>query len=104
MITTTRRSALIAGASLLALPSLARAQGGPIKLGTLTPLTGAGGPYGPVMANCVKSVIEAVNGAGGVLGRQIQVVSEDDQTNPEAGVRAARKLIDVDRVAAIMGS
>ncbi len=104
MITTTRRSALIAGASLLALPSLARAQGGPIKLGTLTPLTGAGGPYGPVMANCVKSVIEEVNGAGGVLGRQIQVVSEDDQTNPEAGVRAARKLIDVDRVAAIMGT
>lgn len=104
MITTTRRTALIAGTALFAAPSLVRAQGAPIKLGTLTPLTGAGGPYGPVMANCVKSVIEEVNGAGGVLGRQIQLVSEDDQTNPEAGVRAARKLIDVDRVAAIMGT
>ena len=100
----TRRTALIAGASLLALPSLARAQGAPIHLGTLTPLTGAGGPYGPVMANCVKSVITEVNGAGGVLGRQIQLTSEDDQTNPEAGLRAARKLIDIDRVAAIMGT
>ncbi len=104
MIITTRRSALIAGASLLALPSLARAQGAPIRLGTLTPLTGAGGPYGPIMANCVKSVVEAVNGAGGVLGRQVTLISEDDQTNPEAGLRAARKLIDVDRVAAIMGT
>jgi branched-chain amino acid transport system substrate-binding protein len=34
----------------------------------------------------------------------VQLVSEDDQTNPEAAVRAARKLIDVDKVAAIMGT
>ena len=104
MITITRRAALIAGAPLLAMPSLVRAQGAPIRLGTLTPLTGAGGPYGPVMANCVRAVINEVNGAGGVLGRQVQLVSEDDQTNPEAGLRAARKLIDVDQVAAIMGT
>ena len=104
MITITRRAALVAGASLLAMPSLVRAQGAPIRLGTLTPLTGAGGPYGPVMANCVRAVINEVNGAGGVLGRQVQLVSEDDQTNPEAGLRAARKLIDVDQVAAIMGT
>lgn len=104
MIRTTRRAALVAGASLLAAPAVGRAQGAPIRLGTLTPLTGAGGPYGPVMANCARAIIEEVNAAGGVLGRQIQLVSEDDQTNPEAGVRAARKLIDVDRVAAIMGT
>lgn len=104
MIRTTRRAALVAGTALLAVPGLVRAQGAPIRLGTLTPLTGAGGPYGPVMANCVRTVINEVNGAGGVLGRQVQLVSEDDQTNPEAGVRAARKLIDVDRVAAIMGT
>ena len=100
----TRRAALAAGAALLAVPYVARAQGAPIRLGTLTPLTGAGGPYGPVMANCVRAVITEVNAAGGVLGRQVQLVSEDDQTNPEAGLRAARKLIDVDRVAAIMGT
>jgi branched-chain amino acid transport system substrate-binding protein len=104
MIITTRRAALAAGAALLSAPAIGRAQGAPIRLGTLTPLTGAGGPYGPVMANCVRAVIAEVNGAGGVLGRQVQLVSEDDQTNPEAGVRAARKLIDVDRVAAIMGT
>lgn len=88
----------------LTLAPWVRAQGGPIKLGTLTPLTGAGGPYGPVMAATVKAVIDEVNAAGGVLGRQLALVSEDDQTSPEAGVRAARKLIDVDKVSAILGT
>jgi branched-chain amino acid transport system substrate-binding protein len=96
----------MAATSLLtvAAPSILRAQADPIRLGTLTPLTGAGGPYGPVMANAARSVIEEINSAGGVLGRMIVLTSEDDQTNPEAGVRAARKLIDVDRVSAIMGT
>jgi len=102
-----RRLLLSRGLTLgagLALSPWAGAQTGPIKLGTLTPLTGAGGPYGPVMVTTVKAVIDEVNAAGGVLGRQIMLVSEDDQTNPEAGVRAARKLIDVDKVTAIMGT
>lgn len=103
------RRRLIAGTTALAAgslfaPALVRAQGAPIKLGTLTPLTGAGGPYGPVMANTAKAVVDAVNAAGGIRGRRIELVSEDDQTNPEAGVRAARKLIDVDKVSAIMGT
>ena len=75
-----------------------RAQTEPIKLATLTPLTGAGGSYGPAMAKVAAAVVEEVNAAGGVLGRKVELVSEDDQTSPEAGVRAARKLIDVDKV------
>lgn len=106
----TRRGVLLSGAATGialgagAFPSLVGAQGAPIKIGTLTPLTGSGGPYGPVMANCAKAVVDEVNAAGGILGRPIQLISEDDQTNPEAGVRAARKLIDVDKVSAIVGT
>jgi len=100
----TRRTALAAGAAALAMPSVVRAQGEPIKLATLTPLTGGGGSYGPLMAKAAAAVVEDVNKAGGVLGRRVQLVSEDDQTNPEAGVRAARKLIDVDKVSAVMGT
>ena len=96
-----RRTLLAAAA---AVPCAARAQEGPVVLGTLTPLTGAGGSYGPGMRDVVAAVIREVNGAGGVLGRQIRLVSEDDQTNPDAGVRAARKLIDVDRVSAVIGT
>lgn len=104
---TTRRSLLASAAALAgtaSFPRLAVAQGAPIKIGTLTPLTGSGGPYGPVMVKAVKAVIDEVNAAGGVLGRKVELVSEDDQTNPEAGVRAARKLIDVDKVCAILGT
>jgi len=99
-----RRAAIASGMAVLASPSIVCAQGEPIKIATLTPLTGSGGPYGPVMAKVAAAVVDEVNAAGGVLGRKVQLVSEDDQTNPDAGVRAARKLIDVDKVSAIMGT
>ena len=99
-----RRTALASSLAAIASPAVLRAQSDPIRLATLTPLTGAGGSYGPSMAKVAASVVEEVNKAGGVLGRRVVLVSEDDQTNPEAAVRAARKLIDVDKVAAIMGT
>ncbi|BCH20665.1 ABC transporter substrate-binding protein [Mesorhizobium sp. L-8-3] len=103
------RRQFVASSAILALsgtaPIRALAQdSGSIHIATLTPLTGAGGPYGPVMAQAVKAVVDQANASGGILGRQIQLVSEDDQTNPEAAVRAARKLIDVDKVQAIVGT
>ncbi len=107
MTSISRRAFLGTGAVAIAAPLIPRrawAQAGPIKLGSLTPLTGAGGSYGPSMLKAMEWVASEINAAGGVVGRQVQIVSEDDQTNPEAGVRAARKLIDVDRVAAIMGT
>ena len=91
-------------AAALAAPAVARAQGGGIVLGTLTPLTGSGGSYGPGMRDMAAAVVKGANDAGGILGRPVRLVSEDDQTNPDAGVRAARKLIDVDHVAAIIGT
>lgn len=99
----TRRTILGAGA-LLALPGGLRAQTAPIQLGALVPLSGAGGSYGPVMAKAAKAVIDQVNAASGILGRKIELTVVDDQTNPDAGVRAARQLIEVTKVAAIMGT
>lgn len=107
MTKTTRRSLLQGAAALTAtavLPTRASAQGEPLKLGVLTPLTGAGGQDGPRMLKAMQAVIEEANKAGGVLGRKIETVVEDDQTNPEAAVRAARKLIEVDKVPVIMGT
>jgi branched-chain amino acid transport system substrate-binding protein len=56
------------------------------------------------MAKVVRAVVDEVNEAGGVLGRKVELTSEDDQTNPDSAVRAARKLIDVDKVAAVIGT
>ena len=106
----TRRAAL---AGSLALPFAAQAQPTnngaalqlqPIRIGTITPLTGAGSAYGPGMAKVARAVVDDINAAGGVGGRQIILTSEDDETNPDAGVRAAHKLIDVNQVIAILGT
>jgi len=102
-----RRRAALAGAAALgsfAIGGRAFAQTQPVVFGALPPLTGAGGPYGPAMLRAIQQVVEEANAAGGIRGRQIRVVAEDDQTNPDAGVRGARKLIDVDRVSALMGT
>ena len=93
-----------ASAAAAGLPVIGRAQADPIKVGILTPLTGAGGNDGPRMLKAMQLVFEEVNKAGGVMGRRINAVIEDDQTNPEAAVRAARKLIEVDKVSVIMGA
>src|SRR5262249_16069295 len=106
MTTMTRRQLLKASGTaglVLSVPALISAQSKePIPIGTLSPLTGAGGSYGPDMQRSVVAVVERINSAGGILGRPIQLFNEDDQTNAEAGVRAARKLIDVNRVVAIV--
>jgi branched-chain amino acid transport system substrate-binding protein len=102
-----RRSALRAAAATglaLAAPAVLRAQNAPISLGVLTPLTGAGSFDGPRMLKAIQAVVAEVNAAGGVLGRQIALIVEDDQTSPDDAVRAAHKLVDVDKVPAIMGT
>jgi branched-chain amino acid transport system substrate-binding protein len=102
-----RRTVLKGAAALAAaasLPHRARAQAEPLRLGVLTPLTGAGGADGPRMLKAMQLVAEEVNAMGGLLGRKIELVVEDGQTNPEAAVRAARKLIEVNKVPVIMGT
>jgi branched-chain amino acid transport system substrate-binding protein len=108
MTTLTRRTFLKAsGATTLILgaPAMLSAQSKePIPIGTLCPLTGAGGSYGPDMQRAVVAVVERINKGGGIGGRPIHLFHEDDQTSAEAGVRAARKLIDVNKVVAIVAT
>jgi branched-chain amino acid transport system substrate-binding protein len=99
----TRRTALAAG---LAVPFLrmARAADEPLRVGALCPLTGAGGQYGPAMVKVIQATADEINKAGGVGGREISVTVADTQTNPDAGVAGAHKLIDIDRVSAVVGT
>ena len=106
----TRREVLKTGAAAAAalianrpVPAPAQSKE-PIPIGTLCPLTGAGGAYGPDMQKAIVSVAERINKGGGIHGRPIQLFHEDSQTNPEAAVRAARKLIDVNKVVALMST
>lgn len=102
---TTRRNFLtILGAAAVARPGLSFAQSSEaFRLGILTPLTGAGSHYGPGVAKTLTAAAQLINEAGGAGGRLFEVFTEDDQTQPQAGVLAAKKLIEVNRVRAILG-
>ena len=103
----TRRQALATGGALAAsgifAPAILRAAD-PINIGSLTPNTGGGGPFGPKITASHKRVVDLVNGQGGVLGRQIALFQENSETNPETAVRAADKLINVNKVIGILGT
>lgn len=107
-MTTNRRQfigTLGAASALIAAPSVLRAQSqGVFRIGALCPVTGAGAPYGSGMQKMIIAAAEIVNAAGGAAGRKLEVVSEDTQTSPQAGVLAAKKLIDVNKVQAILGT
>ncbi len=94
-------SAGLAGATL---PGMALAQAGaPFKIGALNSITGTGGTYGPGMLEAIKLGVAEVNAAGGAAGRQLQLYAEDDQTRPDAAVLAAKKLVEITKVEAVIG-
>ena len=76
----------------------------PINIGSLTPNTGGGGPFGPKITAAHKMIVELANKAGGIDGREIRLFQENSETNPETAIRAARKLVDVNKVSAIIGT
>jgi|WetSurMetagenome_2_1015567.scaffolds.fasta_scaffold190537_1 branched-chain amino acid transport system substrate-binding protein len=92
----------LAGIAALALPRLGWAQAGKIKIGHLTPETGFLGALGEYAAMGVKMAAEEINAAGGVLGRQIDLISEDS-VNPQVAATKAQRMIERDGVAMLMG-
>jgi len=103
-----RRDVLLASAGLAAasaLPRFAFAQtAATFRLGSLCPVTGAGSPYGSGMQKAIEIGVAEVNAAGGAGGRKLELFSEDGQTKPDAAVLAAKKLIEVNKVQAILGT
>lgn len=79
-----------------------RDESGPIKVGVIVPLSGAAGPNGKHVLAAIESQAELINDNGGVDGRQIKVLSKDDQSTPATGVSAATELVGKD-VEVIMG-
>jgi len=73
-----------------------------IKIGVAGPHSGDLSPYGLPTINAVELVVEKVNAAGGVLGRQIELIIEDDTCAPEVAANTAAKLVS-DGVVAVIG-
>jgi branched-chain amino acid transport system substrate-binding protein len=76
----------------------------PIKIGAVFTQTGWAGFLGTPQKEAVQVEVDRINKAGGVLGRQVEVYYEDDQSNPTNSVIATTKLIRDLKVSAVMGS
>lgn len=91
--------------ALAALPSFVFAQSaGTLRIGSLCPVSGGGSSYGSGMQKAIEIALAEINAAGGAAGRKLELFSEDSQTKPEAAVLAAKKLIEVNKVQAILGT
>lgn len=74
-----------------------------IKIGVLLDLTGDLGPMGIRILNGARLAADEINAAGGVLGKQVELVEEDGATDPATGFDRVKKLVSVDGVEVITG-
>src|SRR5450631_4903899 len=107
MTSTNRRTLLksgaaFAGAAAIGFPSIVSGQTDKIKIGHLTPLTGFLGALGAYAQLGIRMAEEEINQAGGVMGRPIDIASEDS-VNPATAATKAQRMLDQDGVAVLMG-
>jgi branched-chain amino acid transport system substrate-binding protein len=76
----------------------------PVVIGSISPLTGTNAVQGYDMKNAEQLAMEEVNAAGGVLGRPLKILFEDSESRPKGGIDAAHKLVEVNKVPAIVGA
>jgi branched-chain amino acid transport system substrate-binding protein len=96
--------ALTASLALPAFIGRATAQGATIKIGMCTPVTGPAAESGRYAQIGAKLALDAVNKAGGVLGKQVELIVEDDQTTNPGIVLAFSKLASQTDIVAFLGS
>ncbi|HEY8416396.1 MAG TPA: ABC transporter substrate-binding protein [Limnochordales bacterium] len=81
------------------------AQQAPVRIGALFPMTGDLSAFGEPFYNSALLAVTQINEQGGLLGgRPLELVLADSQTNPTQGVAAAQRLVNVERVPAIVGA
>ncbi len=100
-------SLCVASALMLTLTSCKKegdtAAGNEIVVGEYASLTGNTATFGKSAHAGTALAIDEINAAGGVLGKQIKLITEDDQSKPEDAVNAVQKLINRDHIVALLG-
>jgi urea transport system substrate-binding protein len=101
-----KTSGAIAGAAAagtLVGPYITKAAEATIKIGSLNHVTGLGAPWGLPMQQGFELAVEEINSKGGLLGRKIEAIYEDDNTNTDTALQKAKKLALQDKVEAMFG-
>lgn len=95
---------LVAGLAAPTIISSARAQAATIKIGMCTPVTGPAAESGGYAIKGAKLALDAINKAGGILGKQAELIVEDDQTTNPGIVLAFSKLAAQSDIVGFLGS
>ena len=98
----TKKIALAVSLSLGA--SLVYAQTGPIKIGVVTPLSGTYTPIGEQVKMGLDLAAKEINATGGINGRKIDLIYEDEEANPAVATQKAEKLFQVEKVEFLTGT
>jgi branched-chain amino acid transport system substrate-binding protein len=97
-----RRHVLAAAAMSFALALPAAAQD-TLKVGLVAAMSGQSAKSGEAIVRGLSLAIDEINAKGGVLGKKVELVVRDDESNPAKGVIAARELVQREKVAAFFG-
>ncbi|HEY0570659.1 MAG TPA: ABC transporter substrate-binding protein [Enterovirga sp.] len=93
---------LAAGAGTFSAPWIARAQSGPIRIGLMAPLTGVVAAGGREIVDGFTMFWESIGNQVG--GRKIELVVEDDASNPDTALQKARRLVEQSKVDMLFGN
>jgi branched-chain amino acid transport system substrate-binding protein len=78
--------------------------GAPIKIGTSFPLTGTVAADGKYIVQSIQFAVDEVNAAGGINGRKVELVNEDDEADPSSAAAIANKFVEDDAILAVITS
>ena len=95
---------IVAGGGVLSASVHAQQLGEPVKIGVILALTGAGAGLGIPERNGAVLAEKIINSSGGIDGRPIQLIIEDDGSNPDGAISKANNLIHREKVSALIGS
>src|SRR3954468_22439802 len=98
-----RRALLVATVLGWAAPVAVVAQAPTIRIGELFDITGGGASAAEAAKLGTDIAIAEINGTGGIGGRKIEVISADTQTDPTVGVGEMKRLVQQEKVEAIIG-
>ena len=99
-----KTSTRLAIAAVWSAPLLALAQAGPIKIGVVTPLSGTYAGIGQQVKWGLDLAAAQINAAGGVAGRKLELLYEDEEANPAVATQKAEKLFQVNKVDFLTGT
>jgi branched-chain amino acid transport system substrate-binding protein len=75
-----------------------------LKIGTIQSISGPVSTYGIQTRDAIKMAVEEINAKGGVLGKQVELIVEDDEASPDKTTNAFKKLVAKDKVVSVIGA